>query len=307
MVQEEVPQVQVLVAEPGLAQVADECAHLLREVEVIRRPLSAQVEVVQVQVQLYRRLQRLEDDGVAEAIHDAEAGEVGHGPRRGDRSLLEPLEPLELAVRRAAAEPPAPRLPRERARRPRVKLQVIRPPAVLEPPDLAVAAVLHERGDARQVAQRVFKLVGRIGHGRVFICARGGVVEERVYDESVSVTNLTPDVLAVYVQNKSLNETARRQLDQIAQKKREIAANDAAIRQADADVTTLTQDQTRLRSNIESLNRVSGQQDQVQTYARQLAAAETKLAALRDTQSDLRKRKTALEGELSSLLERISF
>jgi len=133
------------------------------------------------------------------------------------------------------------------------------------------------------------------------------VREERLYDESVSVTNLTPDVLAVYVQNKSLNENARRQLDQIAQKKREIAANDAAIRQADADVTSLTQDQTRLRSNIESLNRVSGQQDQVQAYARQLAAAETKFAALRDAQSDLRKKKTALEGELNSLTERISF
>ncbi len=133
------------------------------------------------------------------------------------------------------------------------------------------------------------------------------VREERVYDESVSVTNLTPDVLAVYVQNKSLNETARRQLDQIAQKKREIAANDASIRQADADVNSLTQDQSRLRSNIESLNRVSGQQDQVQTYARQLAAAETKLAALRDTQSDLRKKKAALDAELNSLTERISF
>ena len=133
------------------------------------------------------------------------------------------------------------------------------------------------------------------------------VREEHVYDESLSVTNLTPDVLAVYVQNKSLNETARRQLDQIAQKKRELSANDASIRQAEADVTSLTQDQTRLRSNIESLNRVSGQQDQVQTYARQLAAAETKLAALRDTQSDLRKKKSALDAELNSLLERISF
>jgi hypothetical protein len=133
------------------------------------------------------------------------------------------------------------------------------------------------------------------------------VREEHVYDESLSVTNLTPDVLAVYIQNKSLNENARRQLDQIAQKKREISANDAAIRQADADVTSLTQDQTRLRSNIESLNRVSGQQDQVQTYARQLAAAETRLAALRDTQSDLRKKKSALDAELNSLTERISF
>ena len=133
------------------------------------------------------------------------------------------------------------------------------------------------------------------------------VREERVYDESLSVTNLTPDVLAVYVQNKSLNENARRQLDQIAQKKREISANDAALRQAEADVTSLTQDQTRLRSNIESLNRVSGQQDQVQTYARQLAAAETKLAALRDTQSDLRKKKSVLDADLNSLTERISF
>ncbi len=133
------------------------------------------------------------------------------------------------------------------------------------------------------------------------------VREERLYDQSVSVTNLTPDVLAAYVQNKSLSEAARRQLDQIAQKKGEIAANDAAIRQAEADVTSLTQDQNRLRSNIESLNRVSGQQDQVQQYARQLAAAETRLAALRDTQSDLRKKKAVLEAELNSLSERIEF
>ena len=133
------------------------------------------------------------------------------------------------------------------------------------------------------------------------------VREEHVYDQALSVTNLTPDVLAVYVQNKTLNEGARRQLDQIAQKKAEVAANDAALRQAEADIASLTQDQTRIRSNIESLNRVSGQQDQVQQYARQLAAAETKLAALRDTQSDLRKKKAALDGQLNSLMEKIEF
>ena len=133
------------------------------------------------------------------------------------------------------------------------------------------------------------------------------VREEHVYDQALSVTNLTPDVLAVYVQNKTLNAAARQQLDQIAQKKAEVAANDAALRQAEADVTSLTQDQTRIRSNIESLNRVNGQQDQVQQYARQLAAAETKLAALRDTQSDLRKKKTALDSQLNLLMERIEF
>jgi hypothetical protein len=133
------------------------------------------------------------------------------------------------------------------------------------------------------------------------------VREEHVYDQALSVTNLTPDVLAVYVQNKTLNAAARQQLDQIAQKKAQIAANEAAVLQAEADITSLTQDQTRIRSNIESLNRVSGQQDQVQQYARQLAATETKLAALRDTQSDLRKTMAALGSQLNSLIERIEF
>jgi chromosome segregation ATPase len=118
---------------------------------------------------------------------------------------------------------------------------------------------------------------------------------------------MTPDVLASFVQNKALSEAARRQLDLIAQKKRDVAANDAAVRQADADLNSLTQDETRLRSNIESLNRVNGQQDQVQQYARQLAAAETKLAALRDTQSDLRRKGAALQAELNALIEKIEF
>ena len=133
------------------------------------------------------------------------------------------------------------------------------------------------------------------------------VREEHIYDQTLSVSNLTPDLLAVYVQNKTLNAAARQQLDQIAQKKAEVAANDGALRQAEADINSLTQDQNRIRSNIESLNRVNGQQDQVQQYARQLAAAETRLSALLDTQSDLRKKKAALEGQLNSLMERIEF
>ena len=62
-----------------------------------------------------------------------------------------------------------------------------------------------------------------------------------------------------------------------------------------------------MRSNIQSLNNVAGQQDLVQQYARQLAANETKMAALRDTQSDLKRKKTALESELNTLMETVDF
>ncbi len=131
--------------------------------------------------------------------------------------------------------------------------------------------------------------------------------EERVYDQTTSVTSVTPDTMAVWLENKVLSATGRRQLEQIQQKKRDIANNDAALKQAESSISDLTQDQTRVRANIQSLNNVKNQQELVQQYASQLAANETKMAALRDTQSDLKRKKTALESELSTLMEKLDF
>jgi hypothetical protein len=133
------------------------------------------------------------------------------------------------------------------------------------------------------------------------------VREERVYDLTSSISSITPDVIATYLQNKALSEASRKQLDQIAQKKREVAANDGQLRQTQADLNSLTQDEERQRRNIESLRNVAGQQDLVQQYARQLAAAEVKLAALRDQESALQHKKTALDGELNGLIEKAEF
>lgn len=133
------------------------------------------------------------------------------------------------------------------------------------------------------------------------------VQEERVYDQTFSVSNLTPDLLATWTQNKALNDAGRRQLDQIQQKKRDVADNDSAIAQAHTDQQNLNQDQDRVRRNIESLRNVAGQQDLVQQYARQLSSNETQLAALRDKESDLRKKKTQLESELNRTIEQAEF
>lgn len=133
------------------------------------------------------------------------------------------------------------------------------------------------------------------------------VTEERILDQTFAVGNVTPDVIAAWVQNKALSDAGRRQLEAIAQKKREIADNDAVMKRTEGDLGDLTQDQSRIRSNIESLNNVSGQQELVQQYARQLASNETRLAALRDSGSQLRHQKTALESELNSLMEKTDF
>jgi len=133
------------------------------------------------------------------------------------------------------------------------------------------------------------------------------VAEERVYQTTTSVSNLTPDVLLSYVQNKALSEAARNQLQQILDAKRQIADLDSQIRQLDSDINGMVGDQTRIRQNMQSLNQVSGQQDQVQKYARQLAAQESSLASSRDKSSDLRKQKAAGESRLNSLIEKMDF
>ncbi|HML15861.1 MAG TPA: hypothetical protein VK419_02500 [Bryobacteraceae bacterium] len=133
------------------------------------------------------------------------------------------------------------------------------------------------------------------------------VTEERVLDQTFSLTNVTASLIAEWFQNKALSDAGRRQLEAIAQKKDEIAENNAAMKRAGADLDDLAKDQARVRSNFESLNRVAGQQELVQQYARELASIEIKLAALRDTQSQLRHKQTALESELNSLMEKTDF
>lgn len=133
------------------------------------------------------------------------------------------------------------------------------------------------------------------------------VKEERVFDQTWAVSDMAPDFLAAWIENKPLSDAQRRELEQIIQKKREIADNQAAQKRAENDIADLTQDQQRTRANIQSLNNVSGQQELVQQYARQLASSESKLAALRDTQAQLRRSRTTLESDLNSLMDRIDF
>jgi hypothetical protein len=133
------------------------------------------------------------------------------------------------------------------------------------------------------------------------------VQEKRVFSQSYQVYNLTPDQIVAYVQNRSLSDAGRRQLQSIADQKNQIAENNRALQEAASQVSDLTSDEERIRRNIESLNNVSGQQQQVQNYARQLDAHEQQLASLRDRQADLQKKKSALASDLDKLVEGLSF
>ncbi len=58
---------------------------------------------------------------------------------------------------------------------------------------------------------------------------------------------------------------------------------------------------------MESLNRVAGQEQQVQAYARQLSQQEAQLATLRDRLAQLQQNKTALQAGMNDLVEKMEF
>lgn len=133
------------------------------------------------------------------------------------------------------------------------------------------------------------------------------VVQERVLENSVMVSSLTPDVLLSYSQSKVLSAAAKLKLDAILAKKREVALADRDLRGIETQSAEISRDQERLRQNINSLNRVEGQQAQVSRYAGELAKQDGALAQLRDRQSDARNRRAALEAELNGLIEKLEF
>jgi septum formation inhibitor MinC len=133
------------------------------------------------------------------------------------------------------------------------------------------------------------------------------VVEENTYEVVHAITDLSPDTLLLYARNKSLSEVARAQMEKVASIRKTIADNDRAIARTEKEIQELNQDQDRLRQNINSLNRVAGQQDQVQRYAQALAGQETKLAALRDRLSELRKTREVNVAALNAVIDKIEF
>ena len=173
---------------------------------------------------------------------------------------------------------------------------------ILEHPLRQVYTLLNQKPMEKTASAYRFEIALGAGASQEFV-----VNEERVFDQIYQVTSVTPDFLGAYVQNRTLSDAGRRQLQSISGQKTQIADNDHAIEDNQAQIRDLTSDEDRIRQNINSLNNVSSQQQLVQSYAKQLDAHEQQLAALRDTQAELNKKRTSLQADLNKLVEGLTF
>ena len=137
--------------------------------------------------------------------------------------------------------------------------------------------------------------------------AKMAIVLENVYSQTTELTSITPEDILSWTQNKVLGAAGRRQLIQLADLKKRLAQTNTEIVSNDAEVVSIGNDETRARQNISSLSNVSGQQEQVQNYARQLAQLETRISTLRDRHGALEKQRTTLQGQINELIEGMNF
>jgi len=133
------------------------------------------------------------------------------------------------------------------------------------------------------------------------------IEEENLLDQTYSITSLNPEFLGQFLQNREISAAARTQLQAILAKKNEVATVNRDLQTTQRNIESVFKDQQRIRENLSALNRVSGQQEQVQRYSKQLADQEAQLTALRDRQAELEKRKVQLESEIQPLIEKMDF
>jgi hypothetical protein len=133
------------------------------------------------------------------------------------------------------------------------------------------------------------------------------VQTEQIADDTTVVSNASIDSLLVYVDNKTLSGNGLRQLQKLIALKKQLTDLDASLSGAKNQMQQLSEDENRLRDNLNSLNRVSGQQDRVSKYAQQLADEDTKIVQLRDQISDLQQRRNATNTQMQQAAEQLDF
>jgi len=137
--------------------------------------------------------------------------------------------------------------------------------------------------------------------------AKIAVSEERVYNTTQQISNLNNDQIGVFIQNKILPAAARLALSAIVTAKNKIADLDRQLISTNAQTESLSSDAKRLRDNIGTLNGVSGQQGQVQTYAAKLASIESEITAAQDRRKTMLQQRADAQSAVDAQIAALEF
>jgi hypothetical protein len=116
------------------------------------------------------------------------------------------------------------------------------------------------------------------------------VIETRMVDSSVAVTNLQDDRIEIFISSSAVNQTVKNALQKLLELKAQLGDTARRRALAEARAADITAEQGRIRSNMDRLSQSS---DLYKKYVKTLSDQEEELAKLRDEIARLREQEAA--------------
>jgi hypothetical protein len=132
------------------------------------------------------------------------------------------------------------------------------------------------------------------------------VQEESPLESSFSVSSITPEQIAVWIRERSIDPEIEKSLQAIADKKAEISDLAQKIASLDKEQNDIFKDQERIRGNLQRLSQTPEEATLRQRYIRQLDSQENRLAAIRTEREKLEAARSAAQKQLDALIQKLS-
>jgi hypothetical protein len=133
------------------------------------------------------------------------------------------------------------------------------------------------------------------------------VEEMRSLDVTYALSAITPDQVALFVSDKSINKPIEDALRRILAQKDAISAIADRREERESQSTGIVSDQQRLRENMKALKASLEEKALLARYTRQLGEQETQLQSLRKEVQNLAAEEEAAEKALEEMIAQLSF
>jgi hypothetical protein len=129
------------------------------------------------------------------------------------------------------------------------------------------------------------------------------VKEYRPISNNYALTNVTDSQIKFFLDQKMINADVEKALRRIVTQKNDIAVIDAVITGRRAQVTSISDDQQRVRENMKALKGSAEEKALVERYVRELNEQEDRVQALRNEISELQQKRDAAQSALNGMID----
>ncbi len=132
------------------------------------------------------------------------------------------------------------------------------------------------------------------------------VIERETAVETYALSDLTPDLIQIFVTRRYIDDATRQRLREILDLKARLASANTRVQQIEQEIGAIAADQKRLRDNIEALNKTPEARQLIARYVQKADQQETRLEQLaREKQAALEERQS-LQSQLNNALRSLS-